>query len=153
MFHFRFLLYNYFIINLLKKVSMKKNKVKRISALVATNLTIFLFLLLPFFTIVSAQQIPLQGTTPKLQNPLGSSNTSLTAFANSIVDAVVTVGLPIAALMIVYSGFLFVKARGNPSELEVAKRAFFYALVGIAIILGAKVLSEVIKGTIDVLRS
>lgn len=132
---------------------MKKNKVKRISALVATSLTIFLFLLLPFFTIVSAQQIPIQGTTPKLQNPLGSGNNNLTSFANSIVDAVVTVGLPIAALMIVYSGFLFVAARGNESKLKDAKNAFLYAVIGIAIILGAKVLSEVIKGTIDVLRS
>lgn len=132
---------------------MKNNKVKRISALVATNLVIFLFLLLPFFTVVSAQQIPLQGTTPKLQNPLGDGNNNLTSFANSIVDAVVTVGLPIAALMIVYSGFLFVAARGNESKLKDAKNAFLYAVIGIAIILGAKVLSEVIKGTIDVLRS
>lgn len=141
------------MINLMGKVSMKKNKVKRISALVATNLAIFLFLLLPFFTFVSAQQIPLQGTTPKLQNPLGDGNNNLTSFANSIVDAVVTVGLPIAALMIVYSGFLFVAARGNESKLKDAKNAFLYAVIGIAIILGAKVLSEVIKGTIDVLRS
>lgn len=141
------------MINLLRKVSMKNNKVKRISALVATNLVIFLFLLLPFFTVVSAQQIPLQGTTPKLQNPLGDGNNNLTSFANSIVDAVVTVGLPIAALMIVYSGFLFVAARGNESKLKDAKNAFLYAVIGIAIILGAKVLSEVIKGTIDVLRS
>lgn len=141
------------MINFLGKVSMKKNKVKRISALVAINLTTFLFLLLPFFTIVSAQQIPIQGTTPKLQNPLGSGNNNLTSFANSIVDAVVTVGLPIAALMIVYSGFLFVAARGNESKLKDAKNAFLYAVIGIAIILGAKVLSEVIKGTIDVLRS
>lgn len=141
------------MINLMGKVSMKNNKVKRISALVATNLVIFLFLLLPFFTVVSAQQIPLQGTTPKLQNPLGDGNNNLTSFANSIVDAVVTVGLPIAALMIVYSGFLFVAARGNESKLKDAKNAFLYAVIGIAIILGAKVLSEVIKGTIDVLRS
>ena len=148
------------MIKLLRKVLMKKIQIKRISVLVATNLAIFLFLLFPFFSVVQAQQpvVPVNtfNASPnpsKLENPLGDSNSSLTTFANSVVDAVVTVGLPIAALMIVYSGFLFVKARGNPSELEEAKRAFLYAIIGIAIILGAKVLSGVIKGTVDVLRS
>lgn len=131
---------------------MKNIQFKKFSAFVATNLVIFLFLILPFFSVVLAQ-IPLKGSSPTLDNPLGKSNNSLTTFANAIVDAVVTVGLPIAALMIVYSGFLFVKARGNTSELEEAKRAFFYAVIGIAIILSAKILSLVIKGTIDALRS
>lgn len=130
---------------------MKKIKVKKLSVLVATNLAIFLFLLAPLF--ISAQTASGQREATKLQNPLGSDNNSLTAFANSVVDAVVTVGLPIAALMIVYSGFLFVMARGNPTELGKAKDAFLYAIIGIAIILAAKVLSEVIRGTIDALRS
>jgi hypothetical protein len=128
----------------------KRTEMKRFSILLATSLVVFFAVLTPLF--VDAQTASGQREATKLQNPLGSGNDSLTSFANSVVDAVVTVGLPIAALMIVYSGFLFVAARGNETKLTEAKNAFLYAVIGIAIILAAKVLSEVIRGTIDALR-
>ncbi len=129
----------------------KRIEMKKFSILLAISLVLFFVVLTPLF--VDAQKASGNREATKLENPLGSSNNSLTAFANSVVDAVVTVGLPIAALMIVYSGFLFVAARGNETKLKDAKNAFLYAVIGIAIILAAKVLSEVIRGTIDVLRS
>ncbi|TSC54943.1 MAG: hypothetical protein LiPW30_409 [Parcubacteria group bacterium LiPW_30] len=128
----------------------KRIQTKKFYTLLAASLVIFFAVLTPLF--VDAQTASGQREATKLQNPLGSGNDSLTAFANSVVDAVVTVGLPIAALMIVYSGFLFVAARGNETKLKDAKNAFLYAVIGIAIILAAKVLSEVIRGTIDALR-
>lgn len=128
----------------------KRIQTKKFYTLLAASLVIFFAVLTPLF--VNAQTASGQREATKLQNPLGSGNDSLTAFANSVVDAVVTVGLPIAALMIVYSGFLFVAARGNETKLKDAKNAFLYAVIGIAIILAAKVLSEVIRGTIDALR-
>lgn len=138
---------------------MKRIQPKKFLVLMATNLVILFIFLTPVFSIVQAQSgitpvntFKASPNTQKLENPLGSNNNNLTDFAKAIVDALITVGLPIAALMLVYSGFLFVKARGNPSELDEAKRAFFYTIIGIAIILSLGVIAQVIKGTIDVLR-
>jgi hypothetical protein len=51
-----------------------------------------------------------------------------------------------------YAGFLFVKARGNEKDLQTAKDALLYALIGGAILLGAYVIAQAIQGTIDALQ-
>lgn len=138
---------------------MKITQLKKSFVLIATNLFILSIFLMPVFSIVQAQSgvtpvntFKVSPDTQKLENPLGSGNNNLIDFATSIVDALVTILLPIAALMLVYSGFLFVKARGNPTEIGKAKDALFYTIIGIAIILSLSVIAQVIKGTIDALR-
>lgn len=84
---------------------------------------------------------------PKLQNPIKVE--TLPDFLKLILKAVVTISTPIIVLMIVYSGFLFIKAQGNSEELAKAKKAIMYTIIGAIIILGAAVLSEAIKGTVD----
>ncbi len=60
--------------------------------------------------------------------------------------------VPIAVLAIIYSGFLFVAAKGNPGKLEEAKKIFYFTLIGIAILLGAEILSKVIESTVTSLK-
>ena len=82
-----------------------------------------------------------------LKNPLvGVDN--LGALAVKILDAVVKVGGYVAVAFIIYSGFLFVKAQGNEKELEDAKRTFFYTIIGVMILLGAKAISLGVAETI-----
>src|SRR3989344_6685113 len=88
----------------------------------------------------------------KLENPLRPGLNSIPALISAILDIVVQIGIPVVALFIIYSGFLFVKAQGNPTELETAKKALVWTLVCAAVLLGASVLSSVISGTIDQLR-
>lgn len=52
-------------------------------------------------------------------------------------------------LYIIWSGFLMVKAQGNPEELKKAKAAFMNAVIGMAIILGAWAIATVIANTIN----
>lgn len=52
-------------------------------------------------------------------------------------------------LYIIWTGFLFVKAQGNPSELEKAKTSFLNAIIGMAIILGAWAIATAIANTIN----
>lgn len=47
------------------------------------------------------------------------------------------IGLPIAALFLVWSGFLFVSARGDTKKLETAKSTFYWTVIGTALIVGA----------------
>jgi prepilin signal peptidase PulO-like enzyme (type II secretory pathway) len=78
-------------------------------------------------------------------NPI-KGNSDLFALADTIVDFIIRVGAVIVVFMIIYSGFLFVKAQGDPGELEKAKKNFLWTVVGAVILLGAKALSEVVQG-------
>jgi hypothetical protein len=56
---------------------------------------------------------------------------------------------PIIVLMIIYAGFLFVTAQGDPQKLSKAKKAFLWAIIGAVIILGARLLAAAIAQTIS----
>lgn len=58
------------------------------------------------------------------------------------------IGVPIVVLAIIYCGFLFVKAMGNPEEISKAKNALLYTVIGAALLLGCFVLANAIAGTV-----
>jgi Type IV secretion system pilin len=73
---------------------------------------------------------------------------SLQAFLEAILSSVVYILFPIIVLMVVYTGFLFIRAQGVPAKLEEARRALVWTLIGGAIILGALALSKAIEATV-----
>ena len=73
-------------------------------------------------------------------------------FVKAILEVVLKIGIPVAAMFIIYSGFLFVKAQGNEAELTKAKNAFTYAVIGTAILLGSWLLAKGIESTINSLQ-
>jgi hypothetical protein len=86
-----------------------------------------------------------------LCNPLGDTDT-FSGLIGLILDAVIVIGLPIAALFIIYAGFLFVTAQGNTDKIAKAKVTFLWTIVGVGIFLAARVLSDVIGNTVNFLR-
>ncbi len=86
----------------------------------------------------------------KLQNPINFN--SLRELVEAIVDIIIQIAVPIAALFLIYSGFLFVSARGNDDQLKTAKSIFLWTVVGIAVLLGAKILAGIIDATIKEIR-
>ena len=66
----------------------------------------------------------------------------------TIVQGVLTIGIPIVALAIIYCGFLFVAARGNSEKLTKAKESLMYTLIGAAILLGAYAIATMISSTV-----
>ncbi|PCI20189.1 hypothetical protein COB64_02665 [Candidatus Wolfebacteria bacterium] len=110
--------------------------------------------------LISASPVQAQvsGITPTeeisipitINNPIKPDN--LASFVKSILDVVLTIGIPIVALAIIYSGFLFVAAQGKPEKLDTAKQTFLYTLIGAAILLGSWVLAQAIGGTIAEIR-
>jgi hypothetical protein len=85
------------------------------------------------------------------KNPLGGNGgvTSLKAFIEKALDIILTIGVPLVALAIIYCGFLFVMAQGEPAKLTKAKEALLYTIIGAALLLGAWVLAQAISGTIQ----
>ena len=69
-------------------------------------------------------------------------------FIKKILEAVLKIGIPLVALAIIYSGFLFVFARGNSEKLKTAKNALLYSVIGAVILLGAWALAKVIADTV-----
>lgn len=86
-----------------------------------------------------------------IENPLGATR-DLGALILKIVEGVAQIGYYIVVLFMIYSGFKFVKARGNDKELADAKQTFLFTVIGAAILLGATLLANVISGTVDQLK-
>jgi len=88
-------------------------------------------------------------STSGISNPLQGSIDSVQDLISAILKIVVALGAPISVLFLVYSGFKFITAQGKSDEIRKAREYFMWTLVGIAILLGAQLLSNIIKGTID----
>jgi hypothetical protein len=82
-----------------------------------------------------------------LDNPLGDT-TTFSDLITKILDVVITITTPIAVLFMIYAGFLFVIARGNPEAIKKAKTVLMWTIVGVMVLLGSKVIMAVITGTI-----
>lgn len=89
--------------------------------------------------------------TITLQNPLATAD--IYTFVQSILDIVFRLGTVVAVFFIIYSGFLFITAQGDPPKLQTARKAFLWTVVGTAILLGSWLLATAIKGTIDQLKA
>lgn len=99
------------------------------------------------FSVVSLAASVALAQTGSFSNPLTVD--SVPDFISKALKVMVMVALPIISLFIVYSGFMFVLARGNEGMLSEAKKNFFYVIIGAILILGAWVIATLIGGTIS----
>ncbi len=75
--------------------------------------------------------------------------TTVSDFISAVLRAVVYLSMPIIALFIMYAGFKYILARGNPGAIDEAHKNFMYVIIGSLLILGAWVLATLIGGTIS----
>lgn len=80
-----------------------------------------------------------------LTNPLGVK--TISGFLELILKIIVQVGTPVAVLFIIYSGFLFVTARGDTGQITKAKETFMWTIVGTLILFGANLLGTILTNT------
>ncbi|OGG60817.1 hypothetical protein A2765_01775 [Candidatus Kaiserbacteria bacterium RIFCSPHIGHO2_01_FULL_56_24] len=99
---------------------------------------------LPVFAAVQSENGSI--STGGLQNPLKFPN--IQKFIEGVLQAIVMIALPIITVFVVYSGFLFISARGNEAKLSNAKNNFMYVIIGTILILSAWVLATLIGGTV-----
>lgn len=84
----------------------------------------------------------------QIPNPFGPQSFTLFDFVKRIVKLATQIAVPIIVLMVIYCGFLFVKAQGVPEALTDARRALGYTLLGAGVILGANVIALAIEATV-----
>ena len=109
---------------------MKTKIAKTISAA-----STFLLLTVPMFVLAQIAN-PLKGTT------------SISGFITTVLGYVVKIGGVVAIFAFIWSGFKFVQAQGNEKELGEAKNIFINTCIGVAILLGAQLISSIIVGTL-----
>ena len=85
-------------------------------------------------------------TFTKLQNPLKAESIQEIIFL--AVDIAVYIGAAFAVLAIIFVGFKFVFAQGNETKLKEAKMWLLYIVIGLAILISAKVIVEIVKNTL-----
>jgi hypothetical protein len=95
----------------------------------------------------SSGQIPNGGSNFQLVSPI--KFTSICGLIKALLNTIMSLGIPIAMLFLVYSGFLFVIARGNVTGLQKARTNLVHVVVGIGIFLGAWLLGQIVANTIN----
>ncbi len=80
-------------------------------------------------------------------NPFGGNDSTFYDVLVAILNSTIHILYPVLVLMVVYTGFLFIKAQGNPSELQKARQALLWTVIGGLIILGSVALAEIVKNT------
>lgn len=86
------------------------------------------------------------GTT--LVNPL-KAGTSLESFLRDILSFVIRIGTIVVILMLVFVGFKFVTARGEPGKITEARGMLLWTIVGALVLLGAQAISSGIQATVQ----
>jgi len=87
------------------------------------------------------------GLSVSLMNPLDSSISSIPAFFLAILDILLVFAIPFVVFFIIYAGFMYVTAQGNPGKISQAHNALLYAIVGGVIIFGARAILAIVTNT------
>ncbi len=80
-----------------------------------------------------------------IANPIAGTVDTIPEFFHMIINFVIKIAIPLVAMAIVYSGFLFVSARGSDEQLKTAKTVFTYAVIGGLLLLASWVVADAIK--------
>lgn len=94
------------------------------------------------------------GPSIGLINPLGASNcsqnqTCLIDFLLKILDFVIRIGTIVVIVMLVYIGFNYVMAQGNPGALGKVHDQLLWTIIGALILLGSKAIAIGIQATVQ----
>lgn len=97
------------------------------------------------------------GTVPiasgGIKNPLKDEFSTFPKFISKVTETAVNILIPFIVLAFVYSGFLFIRAQGNPEILKEAKSALWWSVVGAFILLGAWGFAQIIGDTVSTITA
>lgn len=100
------------------------------------------FLVLPVFIAPSvfSQAVVFSTPTPKVG--------TLYDFVVAVLSIVIKIGIPVVVVLLIWTGYLFVTAQGDPTQLKTAKKALLGSVIGATILLCAVLIATIIKATI-----
>ena len=95
-----------------------------------------------FYFIIYYSIPRIAGAQVTLPNPIKKD--TFTELINLFAGLAVQVGIPIAAIFIIFAGFKFVTARGNEVELQKARKTLYGTVIGTVILVGAWVIAKAV---------
>ena len=112
---------------------------------------VFIFIIaVPVYSLATdkATSAGVTKTGGGIENPLGKSNNNLATFLQKILRVVFELGAIVVVFFIVFSGFKYVMAQGNPAEISKVHTMLLWTAVGAAVLLGAQTIADVIQNTV-----
>lgn len=90
-------------------------------------------------------------------NPIGINGangqvSTIPELLYALVDVFIKLLIPIIGVLIVYTGFEFATAKGDPAKIKKARTALTWIVIGTFVILGAKGFGMVISNTVNSLK-
>ncbi|MCA9354803.1 MAG: hypothetical protein KC877_04760 [Candidatus Kaiserbacteria bacterium] len=82
----------------------------------------------------------------ELTNPLAFA--SITDFLAAVLQVFIIMATPIVIFFLIYAGFSYVTARGNPAKIELASKSLLYGAIGGVVILGSVAIMTIIKNLV-----
>ncbi len=84
-------------------------------------------------------------STPAFAQTASTGGVSqIQSFIESVIGVVVTLAGAVSVGFFVWGGLGYITSSGNPEKLEKSKSTIFFSAIGLAIVLGAFVLSSVV---------
>ena len=77
------------------------------------------------------------------KNPIAFAD--FTDFLVAIVNVFIIIATPIVVIFLIYAGFQYVTARGNPEKIKVASKSLLYGVIGGVIIIGSVAILQIIQ--------
>jgi len=94
-----------------------------------------------------------RGLSYNIRSSLNPNLTTVESFIEAILNVLLVLSVPIIIICIIFAGFTYVTAQGNPEKIKTANRSLTYALIGAVLILGAVALSGIIAGLVNSFRT
>lgn len=91
-----------------------------------------------------------QGTTETetFTNPLGGFS-RIPDLLLAIVNVLLIVAVPIIVFFVIFAGFSYVTAQGNPEKIKAASRSLLYALIGSVVVLGSFAIMSILQDIVS----
>lgn len=83
----------------------------------------------------------------RFENPLAFPG--LTEFLEAILNIITIIAVPIVVFFLIYAGFMYVIARGNPEKIQVASKALLYGVIGGVVLLGATAIKVIVVNLVN----
>ncbi|MEK7642039.1 MAG: TrbC/VirB2 family protein [Patescibacteria group bacterium] len=114
---------------------------------VAASVLVLLALVLPVSAVAQVTTETSDSGTFTLQNPLKVN--SIGGLIQDFVEIFSYIAILFAVLLLIYVGLQFVLARGNSERLNDLKKWLFYIVIGVAVVIGARVIIQVVINTLS----
>jgi hypothetical protein len=107
------------------------------------------FLILPLVVLAAEQDAGIM--TGKIDNPIAAKD--FTELLALVLKVIVSIGLPIIVIAIIWVGFKYVLAQGNDKKISEAHAAFKWVMIGAAIVLGSQAIVSIIQNTVNKVKA